>query len=294
MKRLFILAITAVAMLASCEKANIQEIIEETQQQEQSYSKKFTFTIKGDFTNPEFCEGGTRANAYMTADGAEMTDLWVVDTKDGEILQQLHQVNTDQDWGSPSMQLTLGTHHVYFLASRGTGAQYQNAVVTWTKAHDTFYTDYEVTVVKTSNGNRAVTLDRVGTKMFLTIEDAIPAGTTSLAFVPSVWFNGWDMMNGQPVAAPAEYNVTFQLPQSYAGATGTSYAIWSLSGADEWTSDITVTSKAGATTNAEVVITDAPFVANRTTKYTGCLYSNSSSSSVSLNAQWLQDYEGVY
>lgn len=282
------------AVLESCEKANVQEVIDEIEQSQslKGEKKKFTFTVKGDFLNPEFHEG-TRANAYMTADGAEMTDMWIIDYKDGEILQSLHQTNTDTDWGSPSMSLTLGTHHVLFLASRGQEPQYQNGVVTWTKPLDTFYLDYEVTVVKTSNGNRAVTLNRVSTRMQLSVNDKLENGTTSLTLIPELWYNGWDMLNAQPIATD-DYGITFSISSSMWGRTGLTLNMWGLSSDEEWETNVEVTSKAGENVNAYAMIPDAPFVANRTTIYRGNLYSNQTDSHISLSSEWLSDYEGIY
>lgn len=287
MKKLFI-AFFALATLCGCQQIpdsdDAQLGILDTKD-----TKHFTFTVKGDFLNPTF----SRANAYMTADGVEMTDLWVVDVVGGEIKQMLHQSSTDADWGSPKMSLTLGTHHIMFLASRGQGAAYQDGVVTWTKPLDTFYLDYEVTVVKTSNGNRAVTLNRCATKMQLAVEDAIPTGTTSVTIAPEHWFNGWNMLTGEPVTA-TDYSVQFAISEGMWGRTGLNLTAWSLSSDDEWTTDVTITSKAGEITNASVTIPDAPFLANRATTYTGKLFSDNSASTVSLATSWLTSYEGVY
>lgn len=290
MKKLMIAAIGL--MVASCSQIELPEAEMEGQTGE---SRKFTFTVKGDFLSPEFREGGPRkANAYMTADGVEMTDLWVVDVVGGDIRQSLHQVSTDADWGAPTMSLTLGTHHVMFLASRGQGAVYADGVVSWAKPLDAFYLDYEVTVTKTSNGNRAVTLQRCATKATIYVEDAIPAGTTIISVMPTRWYTGWNMLTGEPVGAPDGYGVTFSLPAQYVGVSGTNYSVWSLSGEDEWLTDICVTSMAGAGANASAVIADAPMKANRTTIYRGALYSGSEQSSVQLNSDWLVNYEGVY
>lgn len=296
---------------ATDDPADVEQVTDE-------YTKKFTFTVKADFQEPArgACnEGGTvsvgvsydrmttgeaesqrlsRANAYMTADDNEMTDLWVIDCKDGAVVQSLHQSKDDEDWGAPSMSLTLGTHHVYFLASRGTGANYDDGLVTWLKPLDTFYKDYEVTVVKTSNGNRAVTLDRCATKATVYVDDAIPSGTTSMTLAPTVWYNGINMLTGEPVAAPSGYNVVFSVPEAYAGVSGVNYSIWSLAGAEEWTTDIAIVSKAGNAANANAVIKGAPMKANRVTVYHGRLYSESGSMGVSLNGEWIQSYEGTY
>lgn len=267
----------------------------DTTNEETQYTKKFTFTVKGDFCNPSFVDDSgrmTRGNQYMTADGVEMTDLWVVDVKDGTIRQSMHQSNTDGDWGAPTMSLTLGTHHIYFLASRGQSPMYSDGVVTWSKPLDTFYLDYDVTVANTSNGNRAVTLERVATKFQVVVEDAIPNGTTAISLKPTKWSTGWNMLTASPV--DGAYTGIFALSSSQWGANGLELNMWSLSGPDEWTTDIAITSKAGDTTNAEVTITDAPLKANRVTRFSGALYSTSGSSSVTLSSSWLPMYEGVF
>lgn len=293
-----ILIMMAVAVMCSCERIVLDENGEQIEDVVSDvYARKFTFMVKGDFLNPEF---STRGNAYMTADGNEMTDLWVVDyvkpsdDADGAVVQMLHQTNTDPDWGAPTMNLTLGTHHILFLASRGQETTYEDGVVMWGKPRDAFYKDYEVTVVKTSNGNRAVTLDRCATKVQVNIEDGIPQGTTTISVTPTVWYSGWNMLTGEPVLAPNDYNVVLSIPATWAGATGKSFAVWSLSATEEWLTNIAIESKAGEVVNASATISNVPLMANRTTVYRGCLYSNSSENNVSLNTTWLQDYEGVY
>jgi hypothetical protein len=91
------------------------------------------------------------------------------------------------DFGKPVLNLAYGSHHVYFIASRGTGAVLNtNAhTITFTKTYDTFYKDYEVTVVNTSNGNRAVTLDRIITKLRLKFTDDISADAATFNITPS-------------------------------------------------------------------------------------------------------------
>lgn len=316
-------------VLAGCGEIELPEVPAmddpaDVEQVTEEYTKKFCFTVKGDFGNAAFVGGGdavapvdteqdglrvgvvyeptsewgdsnrmTRANQYMTADGVELAEMWVVDYKDGAIQQSLHQTASDADWGAPTMSLTLGTHHVLFLASRGTGAAYQDGVVTWSRMNDTFYTDYEVTVAKTSNGNRAVTLNRVATKFALVIEDAIPSGTTSVTFAPETWYSGWNMLTGEAVAADG-YVARYDLPSSWWGGMGSTLNMWGLSGADEWQTDVAIESRAGETVNASAVIAGAPMKANRVTRYSGKLFSNDAASSVSLATEWLTAYEGVY
>lgn len=314
MKKIYLLAaiLGCALSFSSCEKADTS-LDTDIAVDEWGETKKFTFTIKGAFkeaepgvsnemsTSPQLAK--TRAaNDYMVADGVEMTDLWVLDcvaTVPGDlssgltIKQSLHQTPSDSNWGSPSMSLTLGTHHVLFLASRGQGATYADGIVTWTKPLDTFFLDYEVTVVKTSNGNRAVTLKRIATRLQLSVEDAIPSGTTSISISPAKWYNGYNMLTAQPIEAE-NYTLPFSISSSQWNHTGLLLSMWGLSPADEWTTDITVTSKAGDTTNSSAVIGSAPFLSNRTSKYTGTLYSTSSTSTISLSTDWLTPHNGEY
>ena len=295
MKKLFVLAVMMAAVVCSCSRYELNEdVAEDGSTENYAGEKKFTFTIKGDFMNPEFRDGASRAaNDYMVADGVEMTDLWVIDYKDGVIKQELHQSPSDADWGSPVMNLAVGTHHIYFLASRGQGAAYENGIVKWTKPLDTFYLDYAVTVVKTSNGNRSVTLDRVATKMQLVIEDAVPTGTTAITFAPSVWYDGWDMINGVPTEAEG-YSATVAIPETMWERSGTSLAVWSPSGKEEWLTDVKVQSMMGSNVDAAVIIKDVPLKANRATIYKGNLYSDNVANGVNLNAQWQTAYEGIF
>lgn len=257
-------------------------------------TKKFTFTVKGDFKNPTFLDGATRANTYMQADGVEMTDLWVLDVVNGEVQQMVHQTQTDALWGSPSMKLTLGTHHIMFLASRGQEPTYADGVVTWTKPLDTFYKDYEVEVVSTSNGNRAVTLDRCAAKLTVVIEDAVPKWTSTITITPMTWYNGWNMLSGAPVAAE-NYSLSFSIPSSAEGQTGLNLMAWTLSTTEEWQTDVNLQAHdSGNVLTADVDIEDAPFKANRMTSYTGALWTNGGANVLSLSTDWLEPYEGVY
>ena len=91
MKNVFILFF-AVLLCAACDApatlndvADGDDVVEDVT----TKCKKFTFTVKGDFAAPTFSRG------YLSADGKEMTDLWVFDYVDGVCVQQLHQSATD-------------------------------------------------------------------------------------------------------------------------------------------------------------------------------------------------------
>jgi hypothetical protein len=42
-----------------------------------------------------------------------MTDLWLFDYVDGTLVQTVHQVSTDADFGTPAPTLAYGEHRIY-------------------------------------------------------------------------------------------------------------------------------------------------------------------------------------
>lgn len=298
MKKVFVFAMVCMAVLAGCQKVDLNEVASDDGGSS-AVMKKFTFTVKGDFGNPEFVEGGGAATrAYMQADGVDMTDLWVVDVMSdasgtSAVVQTKHLTPADAEWGAPVLQLKMGTHHVMFLASAGVGGQYSEGVVTWTKMKDTFYKDYEVTVAKTSNGNRAVTLDRVSTVLNLTIDDAIAEGVTEIKFTPATWYTGWNMLTGEAVSN-AYYTSSVSIPASYIGQEGVQMNVWGLSGATEWTTNVGVSATNNGTPVSSTTIENAPFKANRKTKYHGMMFGTKGNVTLTLSDEWSADYEDEF
>ena len=256
-------------------------------------TKKFTFTLKGDFS-----DDWKTTRGYLAADGRDMTDVWVLDYMNGELVQQLHQGdNTADDFGTPVMNLALGNHHIYFVASRGTGATLDTTAKTivWERPSDTFWKDYEVSVVATSNGNRAVTLDRAVTKLRLTVTDAIADGAATFNIAPHTWYYGLNYQTGAPVSAQTDGVVTINIPANMIGGTNTPLNIFGFSSTTEWTTDVVLNCKAG---NNDVLgsatIVDVPFVRNRVTDYSGPLFGSGGSLTLSLNTDWLDAETGTW
>jgi hypothetical protein len=290
MKKLFIMT-CAVAMLTACEK----EIMSEKPDGEAAgavaadavKTKKFTFTLKGDFSS----EWKPVTRGYLSADGKDMTDVWVLDyDADGNLLKQLHQGdNTTDDFGKPVMQLAYGEHHVYFVVSRGAEPVLNttDGTIIWSSVRDTFWKDYEVSVVSTSNGNRAVTLDRVVTKLALAFTDAISDDATTINFTPAKWYYGLNYKTGEPTNATNNQTNTMQVPANYAGRTDVSVSYFSISPSSEWNTDVTVNSKdADGNIIGQGVMNDVPLKRNRITEYSGPLFTAGGETSLTLNGVW--------
>ena len=284
MKHLYI--ITLAALFVACTKDDSPVLSDSV--------AKITFAISGDFTltSHDF----TRS---LTADGKDITDVWVLDYVDGTLVQQLHQSdNTATDFGTPTLNLSIGTHHIYFIASRGAGAVLNTTThaLSFTSVRDTFWKDYEITISGgTSSGNRSVTLDRIVTKLKLTFADAIPEGAATFNITPSSWYYGVDYTTGEPSEATANGTITVNIPSSEIGVVNEAVSIFGFSSATEWTTDISLNCKNSAdAVLGSATIAAAPFVRNRVSEYTGPLFGDSGSMTLSLNATWDDSYTGTW
>jgi hypothetical protein len=295
MKRLPIVLLAAV-LLAACTKSELSDDAPEvTNDSTIVKTKKFTFTIKGDFSD----EWKPVTRGYLSADGKDLTDVWVLDyDSEGNLLQQLHQNdNTAEDFGKPVMKLAYGAHQVYFIVSRGVSPVLDTDAHTLTfgSVRDTFWKRYDVSVVATSNGNRAVTLDRVVTKLRLTFTDEVPATANSISIVPHTWYYGIDYLTGQPASVRTDAATVITIPDASKGQTGIQASLFGFSGADEWSTDVVISSRTPTDdVLGSATIAAAPFKANRVSDYSGPLFSAGGSVTLSLNGEWITPYEGTW
>ncbi len=293
--RKFVFFMLAAMLLTSCEKSLVNDDeVEKNPSVSTSDGKRFTFTVKGDFAD----EWKPVTRGYLQADGKDMTDLWVLDYMGDVLVQQIHQSdNTTEDYGRPSMTLAYGSHHVYFVASRGASPTLNttNGTITWTSVRDTFWKDYAVNVVSTSNGNRAVTLDRIVTKLVLKFTDAVSANASTINFTPSSWYYTLNYKTGEPTTTTTSQTISTSVPGSYIGNTDVLVSYFSLSPSIDWTTDVSINSKDGDNNIiGQGEMTDVPLKRNRATEYSGPLFSSGGTVSTSLNTDWISTYEGEW
>ena len=269
--------------LVSCQKVSLYD---EEETAEEPETKTVTFKVNGDFGTPTF----TRAT--LSADGREMTDLWIFDYMGDECVQTIHQDSGDDDFGEPSLSLGYGAHHIYFVASRGVDPDLneEDHIIVWSSVRDTFWQDYEVTISRTSDTEHDVTLDRVVSKLKVTVNDRIPEGCAKLIIEPAKWYYGLDYTDGS-MDWESNDEISVSIPSNYIGTTGNlSASFFTMSSDDEWTTNLTVTAvNANDVILGTASISNAPFVANRATAYSGNLFSNMNAFTISLNDTWLSD-----
>ena len=285
----------AAMLLTSCEKSLVNDDeVEKNPSVSVADGKRFTFTVKGDFSE----EWKSVTRGYLQADGKDMTDLWVLDYMGDVLVQQIHQSdNTAEDFGRPSMTLAYGSHHVYFVASRGVSPTLSttNGTITWTTVRDTFWKDYAVEVVSTSNGNRAVALDRIVTKLALKFTDAVSANASTINFTPSSWYYTLNYKTGEPTTSTTSQTISTSVPASYIGNTDVLISYFSLSPSTDWTTDVNVNSIDGDNNIiGQGDMANVPLKRNRVTEYSGPLFSSGGTVTTSLNTDWITTYEGSW
>jgi hypothetical protein len=279
MKKVFVIAALAM-VFASCGKdVNVEE----------NGAKKVTFELEGNWNSPVFTRGS------LSADGKEMTDLWLFDYVDGVLVQTLHQVSTDADFGTPAPTLAYGEHRIYFVVSRGGSPVINGTVISWGSIRDTFWKAMSVTVGGASASAYSVALDRVVTKLKITATDAVPDGTATVVVMPGKWYAGLDYMTGQPADMRDSEEMSVAVPDSYVGTTGMAVSFFGFSSATEWTTPLTVSARDADNDIIGLVnVAAAPFMANRATEFSGSLFSTSGTFTITLNDEWDAPWTGTW
>lgn len=276
-KTILSLMATAVIM-CSCEHI---ELAEEAHQDVQT--KQFTFHVKGDFSTR--FEEMTRAAVRLENDNAAgITDIWVLDYQDGKLLQQVHQVASDADFGHPNMKLTYGEHNIKFVASKGVNPTLTASALTWAKVLDTFVLDYPLTVSASSNGNRAPELKRAIGGVKLVATDAVKNGTQKVSVIMKR-----SLSLALPALAPNEATESaneFSITSTQWDKTGLSLTTYTLCD-EELNTDVVVTvTGADNVVISQFTVSDVSVKKNRITTLTGDVFGRGNGFSVAIDDSW--------
>ena len=284
----FTILAAAALLLASCCKDKVEPSETFEPYEVIPYAiKSITFSCSGDWQ---------QNTKDLTANGSSMTDVWVFDYMGGELQQTIHQDdNTAADFGSPSIDLSFGTHTIYFVASRGITPTVNTTghTITWAKVSDTFHKTLSVTV-DANTGSQAVTLERVVAKLKMTINDAIATGTTNFLVTPHLWYYGLDYTTGDPTASATDQAITLNCPSDYVGQSGKFMTVYTFSSSAQWNTNVTIAAMAGTTTVSSVSIPNVPIQRNHSTEYSGNLFTNGGTSTLTLNDTWGDPFTGTW
>lgn len=277
MKKNLFLAIAVVLALSSCEK---QAINEELQGLEESGKVRITFQVKNS------TDARTRATALATSD---MTDLWLLDYVNNECVNSLHLTPDDEGWSAPSATFTIGSHDIYFVASRGDGGEIDETegTIIWTVPRDTFLGSLTLNVTGGTSPAQSVELSRATMRLKINVNDAVPENIDRLIITPDIWYFGLNYLTGEAVGEKKEAR-SVTVPASYVGtAKKLTASFYGFSGDDEWQTDVEVKAvDADDNVLGQVTLTDAPFRKNVITEYSGMLFGGQVGMDVTLGDAW--------
>ena len=219
------MAMAAALMLAACEKH------EEVAKNEESKDTLQQMTIHFDF-------GPAMTRASLTE--LNLTDLWCFDYMGGELQNTIHQVSSEQGFGSLAMSLDYGEHTFYFVASRGIDPVVDTdaKTITWDSVRDTFHASLTMNVQPTSSSSQSVSLARVVGRLRISATDVVPANAAKFTVTPSTWYHGLNYETGAAVSSSST-PISVNIPASYIGTTDLMVSAYTFSGSSPWQTDVT-------------------------------------------------------
>jgi hypothetical protein len=282
MKKVIVMALAA-AFICGCENP-VSDELSELEEGTGSGVYRFSINMGGGFT--------TRGD--MTADGTEMTDLWVFDYVGGECKQSVSLTPMSAEWGEPSMTLSVGEHTLYFVTSRGDGPNVNEneGTIIWETPKDAFAGELSLKV-SGGGGTHSVTLHRVATKMKVSVLDLVPEGVATLSITPEKWYFGYNYITGEAISEQKKER-TVEVPSAYIGTTRKLAAsFFGISDDTEWVTDVAVKAcSADGTLLGTASIKDAPFLRNRVSEFSGNLFNGQGSMDLTLDGEWGDAYTG--
>ena len=226
----------------------------------------------------------------VTATEASMTDIWLMAYSADTLAAMVHQENTDENFGSITMNLKYGKYYFYCVSSRGINAVVDKVskTITWGSVRDTFWNvdSLNIRANTSESTSKTITLSRVVSRAILQLTDLVPEGAQQVTFKPSHWYYGLCYLNGEPTA-DSDAEIAVDIPASYIGQQGLRVSYMSLSPSDDWTTGMEIAMKgAGDAVLGSVTLSDVLMGRNKTVTMTGALLSATRSLGVNLNDTW--------
>lgn len=207
MKKVLFFSALAALILMSCggnEPQNLQ-------------SHQVTFHVPQVVAETQPMNGPRRTPILTDDDGQQMTDLFLFDGA----TQIAHQTNAEAEFGTITVLLTAGTHHLHFIATRSTGLSYEEGILNCTSLRPTFGKHYDLNVTGGSDEN--ISLDRLTGQVVITIEDEIPTGASQLRIQFGDYYKGLN-----PTTFAATRSGAFDQTVSIASYIGQTDKTWTL------------------------------------------------------------------
>lgn len=309
MRQIFLaaIAIMALCMSVSCSNNN-EDSFTDLVTNQPTHGKAHVRLKCGTNDGITLRHAAQRSRATLTANGAELTDLYIMDydKKSGKLLQVLHQTSTAAEFAEPDLTLDYGEHTLKVIATRSTSPTLLDAIsATWevpanvltsvsgstipsllssAKTSDTFGAQRDIVVGIGEAQTVNLTLDRLVARMIVKSTDVFPTdcSTWDASFQE---YKNFSLQTFDVIDAVKNQRTTDV--SLLAGTTGTTLTYYVLVPADGYTTDITFTtnSKSG-TPYSSITVPNVLFERNKTTTITGSFYNHKQGFSISLNDAW--------
>lgn len=209
MKRSILFAALAAVILSGCSSKN-----------DPTQSHEVTFTVSGFQVETQSMSAPMReqTNPLTDDDGVQMTQLMLFDG--GQLIAQ--QTNEDANFGTLTVMLTTGEHHLHFVATRSTDVTLDgNGRIACNSLRPTFGKHYDIDVTGSSSQN--LNLDRITGQVIFTIEDEIPTGAASLRIQMNEYYKAFS-----PMTFDAALSGSFDQTITLSSSVGQSNKTWTL------------------------------------------------------------------
>lgn len=180
-------------------------------------SHQVTFHVPQVVAETQPMNGLRRTPILTDDDRQQMSDLFLFDGA----TQIAHQTNAEAEFGTITVLLTAGTHHLHFIATRSTGLSYDEGILNCTSLRPTFGKHYDLTVTGGSEQN--ISLDRLTGQVVITIEDEIPTGASQLRIQFGDYYKGLN-----PTTFAATRSGAFDQTVNISGKVGLTDQSWTL------------------------------------------------------------------
>lgn len=208
MKKSFLLCALAALFLIGCKKQD---------EPQQTHEVKFSIPGLTVSTEPMDAPAVRRVAPLTDDDGAQMTDLFIYDGS----VEIAHQTNADASFGTITVMLTTGEHHLHFIATRSTELSYDEGILNCTSLRPTFGKHFDLNVTGSSDQN--LNLDRLTGQVVITIEDEIPSGASQLRIQMGDYYKGIN-----PTTFAATRSGDFDQTVNISSFVGVSNKSWTL------------------------------------------------------------------
>ena len=178
---------------------------------------KVTFRVPSLMVETEPMSAPHKVAPLTDDDGQQMSDLFLFDGA----TQIAHQTNAEAEFGTITVLLTAGTHHLHFIATRSTGLSYDEGILNCTSLRPTFGKHYDLNV--TGGRDENISLDRLTGQVVITIEDEIPTGASQLRIQMGDYYKGIN-----PTTFAATRSGAFDQTVNISGKVGLTNQSWTL------------------------------------------------------------------